>query len=217
MKIINSPMHENESILTINGGSSSIKFSLYKIENPLKQLFYGQLENIGTEKAKISFKISGAEKMNCISIQTSDYHEAARHLIEWLEKQKAFESIKAIGHRIVHGMKHTGPVLITPAFIRELKKISAYDPDHLPVEIELIEIFRKRYPAIQQIACFDTSFHAGMPLMAKLLPIPRRYYDKGIRRYGFHGLSYTYLMQEFERLAGKEAANGKIILAHLGS
>ena len=107
--------------------------------------------------------------------------------------------------------------MITPALIRELKKISAYDPDHLPEEIKLIEVFRKRYPAFQQMACFDTSFHMGMPAVAKLLSIPRRYYDKGIHRYGFHGLSYSYLMQELERVAGKEAAHGRIILAHLGN
>ena len=210
-------MHEKDCILTINGGSSSIKFSLYKVGGPLKKIFNGQVENIGSAKAKLSFNHSVTEQKNCISIKAADHNEAAHHLIDWLEKQEGFDSVKAIGHRIVHGMKHTEPEFISPELLKELKKISAYDPDHLPEEIKLIEVFRNRYPSLKQVACFDTSFHTSMPTVAKLLSIPRRYYDKGIHRYGFHGLSYSYLMHELESLAGKEAAQGKIILAHLGS
>ena len=138
-------------------------------------------------------------------------------LADWLEKQEGFDSVKAIGHRIVHGMKHTQPEIISSELLKELKKISAYDPEHLPEEIKLIELFRKRYPSLKQVACFDTSFHTSMPVVAKLLSIPRRYYEMGIQRYGFHGLSYAYLMEELESLAGTEIAQGKIILAHLGS
>ena len=210
-------MFKDESILTINGGSSSIKFSLYKIEEPLKQIFNGQIENIGSAKAKLSFNNSIDQQKNSISIKAANHNEAAGHLIDWLEKQQGFDAVKAIGHRIVHGMNHTEPEMVTVELLDELKKISAYDPDHLPEEIKLIELFRKRYPAFQQIACFDTSFHTCMPTEAKLLSIPRRYYDKGIHRYGFHGLSYSYLMQELESLAGKEAAQCRIILAHLGN
>lgn len=210
-------MPEDERILTINGGSSSIKFSLYKIEEPLKQMFNGQIENIGSAKAKLSFNNFITEQKNCISIKAANHNEASDHLIDWLEKQEGFGSIKAIGHRIVHGMKHTEPELITPGLLKELKKISAYDPDHLPEEINLIEVFSKRYPSLKQVACFDTSFHTSMPSVAKLLSIPRRYYEKGIQRYGFHGLSYSFLMEELQRLAGSDIANGKVILAHLGS
>ncbi|MEO8088526.1 MAG: acetate/propionate family kinase, partial [Bacteroidota bacterium] len=128
-----------------------------------------------------------------------------------------FNSVSVIGHRIVHGMKHTQPELITPELLDELKKISAYDPEHLPEEITLVEKFKKRYPALTQIACFDTSFHTRMPKVAKWLTIPRSYFDKGIHRYGFHGLSYAFLMEELERTAGIKTAGGKIILAHLGS
>ena len=101
--------------------------------------------------------------------------------------------------------------------LNELKKISSYDPEHLPGEIKLIEIFKKRFPSVEQIACFDTSFHTTMPAVAKLLAIPRRYQEMGIQRYGFHGLSYAFLMEELKRIAGIEKANGKIILAHLGN
>ena len=210
-------MHKGDSILTINGGSSSIKFSLYKIEDPLKKIFNGQLENIGSKKAKLNFTNSVTEQKSCVNIKAADHNEATGHLIDWLKKQEGFDSVKAVGHRIVHGMKHTEPQLITPALIKELKKISAYDPDHLPGEIKLIELFKKHYPSVIQVACFDTSFHTSMPAMAKMLPIPRRYYDSGIQRYGFHGLSYSYLMEELKKLAGHEVAKGKIILAHLGS
>src|SRR5664279_4300140 len=210
-------MRKDECILTINGGSSSIKFSLYKIEEQLKQIFGGQIENIGSVNAKLSFNNSVTEEKNCISINAADHNEAAAHLIDWLEKQEGFDSIKAIGHRIVHGMKHTEPELITPELLKELKKISAYDPDHLPEEIKLIEVFSRRYPSLKQVACFDTSFHTSMPTVAKLLSISRRYFEKGIQRYGFHGISYSFLMEELHGLAGSDVANGKVILAHLGS
>ncbi len=210
-------MYLDEYILTINGGSSSIKFSLYKIEEPLKQIFGGQIENIGSVKAKLSFNNSVNEQKNCISIKAADHNDAADHLINWLEKQEGFDTVKAIGHRIVHGMKHTEPEIISPELLKELKKISAYDPEHLPEEIKLIEVFRNRYPSLKQVACFDTSFHTSMPTVAKLLSIPRRYYGKGIHRFGFHGLSYSFLMEELHRVAGSDIANGKVILAHLGS
>src|SRR6185312_9922606 len=193
-----------------------IKFSLYKIEEPLKNIFSGQVEDIGGKKAKLSFKNSTSQK-NMISIEAADHIEAAHNLIGWLKKQEGFDSVIVVGHRIVHGLKHTKPELITPALIMELKMISAYDPDHLPEEIKLIELFGKFYPSIRQIACFDTSFHASLPAVAKMLSIPRSYYNRGIQRYGFHGLSYSYLMEELEKLAGLDVANGKIIFAHLGS
>ncbi len=210
-------MHNDDCILTINGGSSSIKFSLYKINESLKQLFNGEIENIGSEKARLNFNNFTDQQKNSFDIEAADHDQAANHLIDLLEKQEHFDSVKAIGHRIVHGMQHTQPELISDELLDELKKISNYDPEHLPEEIKLIEVFRKRYPAIKQIACFDTSFHTTMPVVAKLLSIPRRYYEMGIQRYGFHGLSYAYLMQELENIAGKETAKGKIILAHLGN
>ena len=203
-------------ILTINGGSSSIKFSLYEIKEPLKQILSGAIENIGTHNSQLNFIVIDQEKKS-ISIDAKNHDQAANYLVKWLEKQQDFKLIKAIGHRIVFGMEHTKPELITSDFLAELKKMSAFDPDHLPEEIKLIEVFQKRFPEIKQIACFDTSFHTSMPKIAQLLSIPRRYYDKGIKRYGFHGLSYAYLMEELENIVGREISKDKIILAHLGS
>ena len=125
-------------------------------------------------------------------------------LIDWLEEQNGFSSVIAVGHRVVHGMHHTGPELITKELLDELHLITPYDPDHLPEEIELVEVFRKRYPKLPQFACFDTSFHCTMPRIAKLLPIPRRFDVIGVQRYGFHGLSYAYLIEELARVAGRK-------------
>jgi acetate kinase len=204
-------------VLTINGGSSSIKFALYETGGSLKQLFSGEIESIGTKKTKLNFNNNITNQKNSLDIQVANHDEAANFLIDWLEKQEGFTSIKAIGHRIVNGMKHSEPEQITPELLNELKTISAYDPEHLPGEIKLIEVFGKRNAQLIQIACFDTSFHACMPAMAKLLPIPRKYNAMGVQRYGFHGLSYAYLMDELKREAGNERAQGKIILAHLGN
>jgi acetate kinase len=204
-------------ILSINGGSSSIKFALFKADNSLEQLLNGEIENIGIGKATLSFKNTSDQQKKSLDFEAFNHEQAANHLIEWLEKQQNFSLVSAIGHRIVHGMQHNDPELITENLLVELKKISEFDPDHLPEEIKLIKVFKKHYPAIQQIACFDTSFHTSMPVVAKLLSIPRCYYEMGIQRYGFHGLSYAYLMEELKSLIGEEKAKGKIILAHLGS
>ena len=205
------------SVLTINGGSSSIKFSLYQIGESLKQLFYGEIENIGTKNAKLNFTNTITGKKNITGINVANYDDAASFLIDWFQKQDGFTSVKAIGHRIVHGMKHTKPEQITSELLDELKAIRAYDPEHLPGEIKLIEVFINRYPELIQVACFDTSFHTSMPQVAKLLSIPRRYNEMGIQRYGFHGLSYEYLLEELKNIAGNGIAQGKIILAHLGN
>ena len=114
-------------------------------------------------------------------------------------------------------MNHTQAEIIDEYLLQELKRISEYSPDHLPVEIEIIRVFKKQCPGLLQVACFDTAFHATLPRIAKMLPIPRRFDQAGIQRYGFHGLSYAYLMEELEKIAGADEANGRIILAHLGN
>jgi acetate kinase len=205
------------TILTINGGSSSIKFALYDTPMPLKLLFSGEIANIGIQNTNLNFINATTGHQNTVPIKASDYREGAEVLMDWMEKQDAFTAIKAIGHRVVHGMDHTQPEKITAVLLDKLKQISAYDPEHLPEEIKLIDIFGKHYPLLVQVACFDTAFHANMPSVAKLLAIPRRFAKVGIRRYGFHGLSYAYLLEELDKLAGKKKGKGKLILAHLGS
>ena len=127
-------------------------------------------------------------------------------------------NLSAVGHRIVHGgANHTETEMVTPAVLDDLRALAPLDPEHLPGEIAVIEACQRRMRQTPQIACFDTAFHSRLPRVAQLLPIPLRYAQAGIRRYGFHGLSYAYLMQELERVAGAREAAGRVILAHLGN
>ena len=207
----------NTHILTINGGSSSIKFALYAAVKPLKRGLCGTVDRIGLSGTNLKFHEADGRPETSLKLEAADHNSAANALIDWLEEQINFKSVTGVGHRVVHGMKHTEPEIVTRKLLDELHRISPYDPDHLPSEIELIETFRQRHPKLPQLACFDTAFHQTMPRVAKLLPIPRRYDAKGIQRYGFHGLSYAYLMEELARLGDLAAKKGRVILAHLGN
>ena len=210
-------MNEKPSIMIINGGSSSIKFALYEAVNPLKRGLYGKVDRIGLSGTNLTFNEPTKKQPIRFKLTVADHKSAANALIDWLEKQIDFKSVKGVGHRVVHGMKHTEPEIVTKKLLDELRRISPNDPDHLPREIELIEVLRQRHPKLPQVACFDTAFHQTMPRVAKLLPIPRRFDAKGIQRYGFHGLSYSYLMEELARLGDPSAKKGRVILAHLGN
>jgi acetate kinase len=207
----------NPCILTINGGSSSIKFGLYQAGTTLDRGLYGSIDRIGLSGTNLTFNCPAINHPGSRHLASSDHKSAINFLIDWLEEQNSFKWVRAIGHRVVHGMKHTKPELVTQDLLDELYSIRPYDPDHLPCEIELIEAFRERYPKLPQLACFDTAFHCDMPRVAKLLPIPRRYEEKGVQRYGFHGLSYAYLMEELVELGDPAATSGRVILAHLGN
>ena len=207
----------NAHILTINGGSSSIKFALYRTGEPLERRTYGKIDRIGLSGTNLTFNDPTKKEQQTRNLVAADHSSAVTFLIDWLEEQPDLEAIRGVGHRVVHGMQHAEPETVTPALLSELRRITPYDPDHLPREIELIEAFRQRHPKLPQVACFDTTFHRGMPRVAKLLPIPRRYEAKGVQRYGFHGLSYAYLMEELVRLGEVAATSGRVILAHLGN
>ena len=138
--------------------------------------------------------------------------------MDWIEERIRRGELSAVGHRVVHGgPKYSEPQRITPEMVAELHQLRPFDPDHLPEEILLTEAFHHRFPALAQVACFDTAFHHELPHVAQLLPIPRRYETQGLRRYGFHGLSHALLMEELARVAGPQAARGRVILAHLGN
>ena len=206
-----------QSILTFNGGSSSIKFALFEVEEPLERGLHGTIDRIGLSGTNLTFNDPAWNHQDSGSLAAADHKSAVNFLLDWLEKQNGFESVQGVGHRVVHGMQHTAPELITQALVDELHRISPNDPEHLPREIDLIETIRQRYPKLPQVACFDTAFHQTMPRVAKLLPIPRRFDAKGVQRYGFHGLSYAYLMEELARLGDPAAKTGHVILAHLGN
>lgn len=175
-------------ILTLNAGSSSLKYAAYT--GGLERLAGGTIGHIGTD--------------------VKNHRDA---LVKVLAAAGAYGPIRAVGHRIVHGGdRFVAPVRIDDAVVSELRRLEALDPDHLPVAIALIDATRARQPAVIQVACFDTAFHASMPRVARLLPIPRQYEGAGIRRYGFHGLSYQ---SQIEQLG--HAARGRVVMAHLGA
>ncbi len=206
------------SVLTINGGSSSIKFALFEVGVKLRRLLEGSIDRIGL--AETVFRVKGLNKEDTFSrsLTAQDYTAAVDVLMDWIEKRSEHEALAAVGHRIVHGgQKYSEAQRITDEMIKELKSLIPFDPEHLPEEIILIESFNRRFSDLPQVACFDTAFHHDLPTVARLLPIPRRYQAQGLRRNGFHGLSYTFLMEELARVAGMETANGRVILAHLGN
>jgi acetate kinase len=204
-------------VLSINGGSSSLKFAVYTVAGDLTRRLYGKIDRIGTPDAVLTLSDAGKESAK-EAVKASDHASAAAAIMERLARLLGADAIAAIGHRVVHGgPKYREPQLITPEVLDELRRVSPYDPEHLPAEIRLIEAFAGRYPGLPQVACFDTAFHRDMPRAARLLPIPRRFEAKGVYRYGFHGLSYAYLMEELTRVVGRETANGRVILAHLGN
>ncbi|MEO8026230.1 MAG: acetate/propionate family kinase [Bryobacteraceae bacterium] len=203
------------SILALNGGSSSIRFAIYDAAADLARIVSGRIERIGMPGSRLVVNRPDSPP-ETRDIRSSERADAIRVLLEWLDGQPEFASLQAVGHRVVHGMSHSKPELITPELIDELRGIIPYDPEHLPLELELIDAFRERH-SVPQVACFDTAFHAQMPRVAKLLPIPRRYEAKGVTRYGFHGISYAYLMEELARLGDPAAAKGRVVLAHLGN
>ena len=204
-------------ILTINGGSSSLKCSLFQVGPPLTPMLSCLVDRIGFPDVTLTLTDLACGTSERRTIQAAHHRDCVDPLVTWLEQTFTSADLGAIGHRVVHGgHRYREPHVITPEVMGELRRLSPYDPEHLPAEIELIEAFGRRFPTIPQVACFDTAFHRDLPQVARLLPIPRRYEAAGIRRYGFHGLSYAYLMGELRRLAPHEA-QGLVILAHLGN
>ncbi|MHB8636699.1 MAG: acetate/propionate family kinase [Fimbriimonadaceae bacterium] len=204
------------ALVTINGGSSSIRFALYTGVGP-KRIFGGKVERIGLDGTMLSYVGGDAKTPVVRPLGKATFADATQALIALLEQQPFFELVEAIGHRVVNGMGNFDPAVVTSRLVEDLRRATPYDPDHLPSELKLIEAFAKRYPTLPQVACFDTAFHRTMPRVATLLPIPRRYDAKGVQRYGFHGLSYSYLMEELERQNDPAATDGAVILAHLGN
>ena len=208
---------EPRSLLAINGGSSSIRFALYDVFEPLRQRLNGKVDRVGLSGTSLTVKDSTGQPQFSGAIDPDKHRSAVAFLLDWLETQPMFHSIEAVGHRIVHGMNHQDPEPVTPQLLDELRRSMPYAPAHLPLEIELIEALRQRYPALPQVACFDTAFHRSMPRVASLVPIPRRYDAAGVRRYGFHGLSYQFLTEKLASLGDPAAEKGRVILAHLGN
>ncbi|MBC7651014.1 MAG: acetate/propionate family kinase [Deinococcales bacterium] len=207
-----------KTLLTVNSGSSNTKFTLYELTDNLTPLLQGQLDFLDDNTASLTYKNAVTGEANTNNFPINAISNANEVFISWLKSHFDSLTLQVIGHRIVFGMKHTEAQVITPTLLSDLKAIIAYDPEHLPKSISLIEAFTQHFPSIAQIACFDTSFHTTMPTIAKLLPIPRRYFNLGLQRYGFHGLSYAYLTKALQTILGvQKVATSNIIMAHLGN
>jgi acetate kinase len=186
-------------VLALNVGSSSLKFALFAAGAPPRRIHAGSIDRIG----------AGA---------VTDHARALDLALSQLDAHGGLGRVGSVGHRIVHGgPAFHGPRLLAPDVLAELRRLAVLDPDHMPAEIAVVEAMRSRAPEVPQVACFDTAFHRTLPRVARLLPLPRRYEGQGVQRYGFHGLSYTYLVEELARVAGDEAARGRVVMAHLGS
>ena len=208
----------NEGLLALNAGSSSLKFALFEGNSPPLQVLAGDIDRIGSPQSTFKWKHMSRQQAADVQIQAPDHVSGLNYLLERLSETTAATGFAAVGHRVVHGGPHyRDPQRVDHAMLVELRRITSFVPEHLPSAISLLEVFASKFPNVPQIACFDTAFHSSMPRVARLLAIPRRYEATGVQRYGFHGLSYAYLMQELERVAGAKAAKGRVILAHLGN
>jgi acetate kinase len=203
--------YDEKLLLILNAGSSTLKFAVFSSTPVLTRTFTGAIDRIGSSNASFTLVKIGGHQTERAEISATDHIAGLEYLLERLSKTSAAAAFSAVGHRVVHGgPRHHKPERVDNAMLNDLRSISAFDPEHLPAEIALMESLAMKFPDAPQIACFDTAFHNGMPPVAKLLPIPRRYESKGVRRYGFHGLSYEYLVTQ-------PRMHGRVILAHLGN
>ncbi len=206
------------NFLTLNAGSSSLKFALFGGGPTPERVLSGAFGRIGMPGVTFKLEQLASPDTEQAEICSPNHASCLDYLLKRLAEIPGAEGFCAVGHRVVHGGARYGdPQVITPTMMDELRRLCPFAPEHLPAEIALIDAMAERFPNLPQVACFDTAFHRELPRVARLLPIPRRYEAAGIRRYGFHGLSYKFLMEELARIAGQETANGRIILAHLGN
>ncbi|MBN8826345.1 MAG: acetate/propionate family kinase [Spirosoma sp.] len=203
----------SSQLLVLNSGSSSIKFAVYDLAE--RRIASGKLTRIG--QATGAFERTDGHQTNTDALALPDHTAALNVLFDWLHQQSHLY-IGAIGHRMVHGgERYWTPQRVTDGLLADLRLLIPLAPDHLPAEISLIEAVAAQYPQLPQVVCFDTAFHHSMPALARRLPVPRYLAEEGVIRYGFHGLSYEYVMTRLRQDAGDDVANGRVVLAHLGN
>ena len=204
-------------VLTVNGGSSSIKWAIYDASDDPCRSLGGRITGIGSAHTQFTV-LNNSGMVIDRATATATSSAAASELMDWLREAISLEDILGVGYRIVHGgPRYMDATCVSAELIAELRRISPFDPEHLPAQIELVDLFTRLLPSAQHVACFDTTFHRDLPSVARLLPLPRRYQERGVRRYGFHGLSYAYLMQALATVTSPATAEGRVILAHLGN
>jgi acetate kinase len=214
-------MSGNGSILVVNAGSSSLKFSLFRLapSGAMQLAAHGQIDGVGT-RPRLSARDGAGE-----SLVERDYSiaevrgvpDAIRLTGAWLREHFPGEPLRAVGHRVVHGgTEYSRPVLVDDAVFAALEQLIPLAPLHQPHNLAAIRAVRAAQPTLPQVACFDTAFHRSHPQLADLYALPWNYYESGVRRYGFHGLSYEYIAATLPQVA-PEIAEGRVIVAHLGS
>ena len=198
------------AILTLNAGSSSIKFAVYRAGDEPEELARGQIENLGPA-ARMMFGGTTRE------IGSADHKRGVQAILTTLEPVLAGETVKGVGHRVVHGGVHfDAPRVLDMDTISELETLTPLAPLHQPHNLAAVGAAVTAFPDAVQVACFDTAFHRGHPFVNDTFALPRRFYEEGVRRYGFHGLSYDYVSSEVARLY-PDLAEGRVVIAHLGN
>lgn len=210
-------MREIKRILAVNCGSSSIKFALYGSgEEREELLFSGVLERIGLENGRFAVTGGSGGRLVDQAVSVTGHREACKEVFSWIS-QEAPVSPDAIGHRIVHGGPlHLHSEVVTQEVLDSVEAQRPYAPEHLPGALYAVRHAQRVFARCGQVLCFDTAFHHTMPPEASIYPLPDSVRSKGVRRFGFHGLSYAWLMDEIRRREVPAVAEGRIILAHLG-
>jgi len=211
-------VEQNRTILTINRGSGTLKAGVYEFALAPRLLASIKVDRAGTSAACL--KITDASGKTLIESPVEGAGAVNAELtavLKWLALQGYATRLAGIGHRLVHGgARYTESQKITPGVISELEKIAPLDPDHTPQALENIRFLAGQLPAVRQVGCFDTAFHACLPAVARMYALPRKWYEQGMRRYGFHGLSCDFILQQL-RVADPALAGGRLIIAHLGN
>ncbi|MHA7866490.1 MAG: acetate/propionate family kinase [Salipiger thiooxidans] len=205
--------------LTLNAGSSSLKFGLFAIESTPVEMAVGLIESIGkTPRLKASFGPGMSPLARDLTpAEAADHRSALATALSVLRAHFPHARASAVGHRVVHGgPSYDRPMVLTPEVMTELQRLSPFAPIHQPHNLAGIEAAMEAFPDALQVACFDTAFHRTHPKVNDVFALPREYYDKGVRRYGFHGLSYDYIAGELKRIAPL-IHDGRVIVAHLGN
>src|ERR1051326_3495143 len=203
-------------ILTINAGSSSLKAALYDMDRTERLTLACQVERIGQSGSQMRIVDGDAVTLLDRAADLDTQATAARVFLEWLHHRSEVAPT-AVGHRLVHGGRaHRAPHVLTRGVLADLQELVPIDPDHLPQALAVIQVTTDTYPAIPQVACFDTAFHRSLPRVAQMYPLPARFADAGVIRYGFHGLSCEFIVQALQAIDAR-AAQGRIIIAHLGN
>ena len=210
-----------DGILVINAGSSSIKFSLYISEGDAKPVLSskGQVEGINVAPHFIAQGPDGKAlaEQRWPNDGSMGHEQLLKHLIDWVEDNLEGATLRAAGHRVVHGgAKYSTPVLIDDLLLAELEGFVPLAPLHQPHNLAPIKALAKVHPGLPQVACFDTAFHRTNPAVAQTFALPRELTEEGVRRYGFHGLSYEFIARRLREIAPEKAA-GKVVVCHLGS